>query len=437
MKPEIKQRIEQIRRGEIPAGYKKTKAGIVPLEWKESRFKFLFNRINRKNNEGNTNVLTISAQHGLINQEDFFHKTIASDDKSNYFLLYRGDFAYNKSYSSGYPFGALKRLDRYDKGIVSPLYICFSANKENKCPDFYLHYFESGKLNSEIQAVAQEGARNHGLLNISIDDFFNSVILVPPLHEQQRIVEILSTQDKVIELYEKKIEQLQLLKKICMTKMFPKEGSLVPEVRFPEFTAPWEQRKLGEVSDLRGRIGFRGYKRTDIVAVHEGAISFSPSDIDDDGHVSLHDNCYISYNKYEESPEIKVKIGDILFTKTASIGKIGYISVLHELATINPQIALITPKQNIEGYFLFLVLRSSAFMGKVLGISGGSSILTLSQEKLKELFFVVPHGREQQKIKDLFLYFDNLITLNKRRLDEEKRKKKALMQLLLTGIVRV
>lgn len=182
----IKHRIEKIRRGEVPEGYKKSKNGIAPSNWKEVRFKRMFSRITRRNTINNTNVLTISAQYGLINQEDFFSKSVAGSDKSNYVLLQQGEFAYNKSYSANYPYGAIKRLEAYPSGIVSPLYICFSATEENTCPTFYLHYFEAGKLNREIEAFAQEGARNHGLLNIPVDDFFNSLLLVPSEAEQQK-----------------------------------------------------------------------------------------------------------------------------------------------------------------------------------------------------------------------------------------------------------
>ena len=97
MKPEIKQRIEQIKAGQVPDGYKKTKIGVVPKEWEETRFKKMFSRLNRKNYENNDNVLTISAQYGLISQSEFFNKNIASEDKSNYFLLHKGEYAYNKS----------------------------------------------------------------------------------------------------------------------------------------------------------------------------------------------------------------------------------------------------------------------------------------------------------------------------------------------------
>ena len=135
MKQELHNHIRKIYNSDIPNGYKNTKVGIIPKDWKVMRLKDKFDRLSRKNTEGNTNVLTISAQYGLINQEEFFKKAVASDDKSNYYLLQRGEYAYNKSYSNGYPFGAIKRLSRYDKGVVSPLYICFSANADNACPD--------------------------------------------------------------------------------------------------------------------------------------------------------------------------------------------------------------------------------------------------------------------------------------------------------------
>lgn len=185
-------------------------------EWKVTRLHNIVKRHTKRNAAGNTNVLTISAQYGLINQAKFFNKTIASDDKSNYFLLGRGDFAYNKSYSKGYPFGTIKRLTRYDIGIVSPLYICFRPKFGNISDEYLEQYFEAGLMNHEIQAFAQEGARNHGLLNIEVDDFFNSRLLLPPLEEQTAIAEVLSTADREIELLQQDIEQEKRKKKALM-----------------------------------------------------------------------------------------------------------------------------------------------------------------------------------------------------------------------------
>ena len=185
-------------------------------EWKVNRLRNIATRHTKRNTIGNTNVLTISAQYGLINQAEFFNKAVASDDKSNYFLLEKGDFAYNKSYSNGYPFGAIKRLTRYEVGIVSPLYICFRIKEGSVSGEYLEQYFEAGLMNHELQAFAQEGARNHGLLNIAVDDFFNSKILLPLPEEQTSIAEILSTADREIDLLRQDIEQEKQKKKALM-----------------------------------------------------------------------------------------------------------------------------------------------------------------------------------------------------------------------------
>ena len=185
-------------------------------EWDKFHLNQIAERITRKNKIGNDNVLTISAQYGLINQSEFFDKEIASEDKSNYFLLFRNDFAYNKSYSVGYPFGTIKQLTRYDMGIVSPLYICFQIVGNNASAEYLEHYFEAGLMNKEIQSFAQEGARNHGLLNISVEDFFNSQIILPPMKEQLAIAHILTSATKEIDLLQKDLNQEKQKKKALM-----------------------------------------------------------------------------------------------------------------------------------------------------------------------------------------------------------------------------
>lgn len=192
---------------------------FVNREWQIVKFEILFKRLLRKNTVGNGNVLTISANYGLISQESYFKKNIASSDLSNYFLLYKGDFAYNKSYSENYPYGAIKRLDKYEMGVVSPLYICFTPTSNNKCPEFYMHYFESLLLDSEIKSISQEGARNHGLLNIAIDDFFSMELPLPTLDEQQKIAEQLSVADKEIELLTQDLESQKSFKKYLMQQL--------------------------------------------------------------------------------------------------------------------------------------------------------------------------------------------------------------------------
>ena len=140
-------------------------------EWEKMRLDAFTERVMRKNKSNQSRLpLTISAQYGLVDQITFFNKVVASTDLSNYYLLKKGEFAYNKSYSSDYPWGAIKRLDNYDQGALSSLYICF-APQDNVVSDFILQYFESPKWHKGISEIAVEGARNHGLLNVAVQDF--------------------------------------------------------------------------------------------------------------------------------------------------------------------------------------------------------------------------------------------------------------------------
>lgn len=188
-------------------------------EWKTPRLKKISSRITRKNQDNKCqNVLTISAQSGLVSQTDFFNKQVASKDLSSYILLKKGDFAYNKSYSAGYSFGAFKRLNLYDEGVASPLYIYFKFN-DNICSDFFEFYFDGGQANRQIKDIVQEGARNHGLLNLSIDDFFNIKIRMPNLNEQQKIAEVMTACDGEINLLNLKLENLKKQKQGLMQKL--------------------------------------------------------------------------------------------------------------------------------------------------------------------------------------------------------------------------
>ena len=174
-------------------------------EWRRYHFKDIFKRITRKNTVNNSNILTISGTHGLINQRDFFNKRVAADNLDGYYLIEKGEFAYNKSYSNGYPLGAIKRLDRYDAGVLSTLYICFGLSNSLNSGDFMAHYFESGIFNKEIYGIAQEGARNHGLLNIGVNDFFELFLSIPSLPEQEKIAAVLSAADEEISTLEKQL----------------------------------------------------------------------------------------------------------------------------------------------------------------------------------------------------------------------------------------
>lgn len=151
-------------------------------------------RIATKNKDSKCSlVLTIAAQYGLVNQESFFNKSVASENLTGYYLLHKGEFAYNRSYSAGYDWGAVKRLDNYDEGVLSTLYICFKINETIVDSDYLTYYFESTKWHRGLSDIAGEGARNHGLLNVSITDYFNTKHRFPVIEEQKAIAKMLNT----------------------------------------------------------------------------------------------------------------------------------------------------------------------------------------------------------------------------------------------------
>ena len=178
-------------------------------------------RVSRKNvNNISILPLTISAQYGLVDQISFFNKTVASKDMSGYYLLKNGEFAYNKSYSKDYPWGAIKRLDLYDMGCLSTLYICFKCNKSIVDSNYLVHYFESTKWHRQVSNIAGEGARNHGLLNIAVNDFFNTKHAIPPIENQKKIAKFLDLIEEKIQTQIKIINDYYSLKKAIIQRIF-------------------------------------------------------------------------------------------------------------------------------------------------------------------------------------------------------------------------
>jgi type I restriction enzyme S subunit len=187
--------------------------------WEQRKLSDMVERVTRKNENLESELpLTISAQYGLIDQNEFFDKRIASRDVSGYYLLKKGEFAYNKSTSSDAPWGAVKRLDRYEMGVLSTLYIVFALKKDgNIDSDFLVSYYDTDCWHKGVQAIAAEGARNHGLLNITPADYFETVLTVPSnVKEQHQIGTFFAKLDNIITLHQHKSEQEKQKKKALM-----------------------------------------------------------------------------------------------------------------------------------------------------------------------------------------------------------------------------
>ena len=192
-------------------------------DWEQRKLGELVERVTRKNQDLVSELpLTISAQYGLIDQNEFFDKRVASKDVSGYYLIANGEFAYNKSTSTDAPWGAIKRLDRYENGVLSTLYIVFGIKGENLVDsNFLVSYYSTNLWHKGIHEIAAEGARNHGLLNISPTDFFETKLMIPQdIGEQKKIGKYFTELEALITLHQRKCEELQKIKKYMLQNMF-------------------------------------------------------------------------------------------------------------------------------------------------------------------------------------------------------------------------
>ena len=216
--------------------------------WRVERLSDFTDRVTRKNSKNETDLpLTISSKDGLVDQVSYFNKTVASKDMSGYYLLKNGEFAYNKSYSVGYDFGSIKRLDRYPMGALSTLYICFALKKHDS--DFIKAYFDSLKWYREIYMISAEGARNHGLLNVPTDEFFDTKHYLPENTEEQRkIADFLITLERRIETQQSLVDNLKKYKRGVVKAILSKR------IRFADdrgnYYPEWSECTLQEVVDF-------------------------------------------------------------------------------------------------------------------------------------------------------------------------------------------
>ena len=387
--------------------------------WEQRKLGEIVERITRKNeNLESTLPLTISAQYGLIDQNEFFDKRIASKDVSGYFLVKNGEFAYNKSTSSDAPWGAIKRLDRYESGVLSTLYIVFKILNERKTSsDYIVTYYNTDLWHKGIQAIAAEGARNHGLLNVAPADFFETNLTMPKDYaEQQQIGSFFQQLDSLITLHQRKYDKLQVLKKAMLEKMFPKNGSSVPEIRFKGFTDAWEQRKLGEVSESYSggtpSVGVKEYYGGQIPFIRSAEINSEITEL------------FLTEEGLKKSSARLVAMGDILYALYgATSGEVGRARLR---GAINQAILAINPHTGYDSEYLAQWLRKSKHSIIETYLQGGQG--NLSGTIVKELLVDFPSLKEQRAIGDFFSQLDHLITLHQRELEKLQNIKKSMLE---------
>ena len=393
-------------------------------KWEKKKLNQIVKKVTRKNIKLQTSLsLTISAERGIINQNLFFNRQIASRDMSNYFLIKQGEFAYNKSYSKSAPFGTIKRLNRYNQGALSSLYIVFGPTKVNS--DYLVSYFDSSYWYKQLSMISTEGVRNHGLLNVSPNDFFDMNLSIPhDDKEQQKIGNFFTKLDKLLDLQQQKIEKLELLKKALLQKLFPKHDSKVPELRFKEFNDEWKSMKIGSLFDHKSGTSIEKYFNSDgkYKVISIGSYGKNSKYIDQGIRVNLNS---VTKSHLVDKNDLTMVLND----KTPDgqiIGRVLLINKSNEFV-INQRTERLIPR-NINSKFAFTYLNGPIRKSIKKMVQGGTQIY-INYSSIEKIDVLVPKTiEEQQKIGNLLSKVDQLIELEKKKLQNLQQVKKCLLQ---------
>ena len=390
-------------------------------DWEQRKLVDLVDRVTRKNQDLVSELpLTISAQYGLIDQNEFFDKRVASKDVSGYYLIENGEFAYNKSTSTDAPWGAIKRLDRYKNGVLSTLYIVFGIKENNPVDsDFLVSYYSTNLWHKGIHEIAAEGARNHGLLNIAPADFFETKLMIPQdIEEQKKIGKYFEELERLITLHQRKCEETKTLKKYMLQKMFPQNGHSVPEIRFSGFTEDWEQRKFADFTWDAGKRNKEDLDLEPYAITNEHGFIRQRDAHDDFGYMKDTDRkAYniVQPNSFAYNPA------------RINVGSIGYYKGV-ENVIVSSLYEVFQTDNYVNDRFLWHWLKSDEFPRWIEKLQEGSVRLYFYYDKLCECQLYMPSLEEQEKIATFLDDLDHLITLHQRKCEETKTLKKYMLQ---------
>ena len=388
-------------------------------KWEKKKLNQIVKKVTRKNSKLQTSLsLTISAERGIINQNLFFNRQIASRDMSNYFLIKQGEFAYNKSYSKSAPFGTIKRLNRYNQGALSSLYIVFCPTKVNS--DYLVSYFDSSYWYKQLSMISTEGVRNHGLLNVSPNDFFDMNLSIPyDDKEQQEIGDFFIMLDKLLDLQQQKIDKLELLKKALLQKLFPKHDAKIPELRFKGYKEDWRDKKTLElVSERNSKIIPNDDYPLKAFVARKG--------ITEKG--KKYNRSFLVKSRQKKYK--KTEYGDLIYSSNnLEVGSIGINR--YGNACVSPVYSIFKVNDSLAYDFLGYLIQRKEFIFNMVRYRQG---VTYGQWKIHESDFLniqvsVPETlSEQKKIGNLLSEVDQLIELENKKLQNLQQAKKCLLQ---------
>ena len=370
--------------------------------WSHIKLSDFAERIMRKNKNNETDLpLTISSKDGLVDQISFFNKTVASKDMSGYYLLMNGEYAYNKSYSVGYDFGSIKRLERYPMGALSTLYICFALKRFNS--DFIKTYFDSLKWYKEIYMISAEGARNHGLLNVPTDDFFDTYHYITENKvEQEKIAKLMELIEQRIQKQQALVDNLKKYKRGVTDAIFCRKLCFVDtEDSYPE----WTSKKVGEVCKIQ-----TGKSNTQD-EIENGAYNFY-----------VRSPIVRKSNRYLFDCEAVLTVGDGVGT-----GKVfHYVNGKFDL---HQRVYAMTNFTDVSGKYFYFYF-SHFFYDRVMRMTAKTSVDSVRYEMIDQMNILVPCEEEQIRIVEFLSSLDQILERAETALTSMETMKKGLLQQL-------
>ena len=422
-KQEIKNRIDLINKGEVPEGYKCCWGYFYPADWSIKKLKDLFNKVKTKNTDNNTlPVLTNSATQGVILQDEYFDREIVNDENTDgYYIVEDGDFMYNPRISSSAPAGPINRNHLGLIGIASPLYTIFRSKKDENIA-FVENYFNSSYWHRYMKSVSNQGAR-HDRLNLTDDDFMNMPIPQPSEKEQEKIAEILSCCDKVIELKEKIIDEKYRIKNLIIQNELKhtdcNDDTTGKYIKLGTCVKFYKSKELPKEKIVDNGI---------YPCIHYGQLfRIYGSQIKNIlSYTNENDEYFMS-----QKGDVLMPTSDVTPTGLATASCIDLDDVI-----LGGDILIIRPNKNIlNGNYLSYVISSER--KQILKLVTGVTVYHIYSSDMKNFKFWLPCIEKQENIVNKLSQCDREIELLKQELEQYKQLKKSLSQLLLTGIVRV
>ena len=419
MNEETKKRITAIYNGIIPEGYKKTKVGIVPVEWENVKFSDIFTEKSIRTSDFKKYPLySLTIEEGVVPKSERYERSHLVKKDDVFKMVSKNDFVYNPM---NVRFGALARYKGERTVSVSGYYDVFSVN-DRYSMEYMDNFLLSAPMINYYNVVSTGSLKEKQRVHFS--QFIEFNLPIPPLPEQQKIAEILGAQDKLIELQERKINQIKTLKKGYLQKMFPKKGCKYPELRFKGFTDAWEERE---------------FSKQYVKVSEKNDLSFGTDKIISVANMYFKEDTKESNDDYMRTYNV-MRLGDIAFegNKSKNFAHGRFVENTIGDGIVSHVFDVFRPIADYDLLFWKYIINNEGVMGRIMTrCTKASTMMTnlVADDFLKEKI-AVPSLEEQRQIGSFLNGLDNLITLHQRKLDEEKQKKKALMQLLLTGKVR-